>query len=114
LKASTGASVSLDDLFKASDRIYSLIRAFWVREFGSNWSRRMDTPPPRWFEEPLTMGRYKGSKLDLQKYDSLLDLYYKKRGWDAHGIPSKAKMENLDLGYAASELQTYVQLSPSA
>jgi len=114
LKASTGVSVSLDDLFKVSDRIYSLIRAFWVREFGSNWSRRMDTPPPRWFEEPLTMGRYKGSRLDLQKYDSLLDLYYKKRGWDAHGIPSKATMENLDLGYAASELQTYVQLSPSA
>jgi len=114
LKASAGVSVSLDDLFKASDRIYSLIRAFWVREYGSNWSRRMDTPPARWFEEPLTMGRYKGAKLDLQKYDSLLDLYYKKRGWDDRGVPSKATMENLGLGYVASELETYLGLSPSA
>jgi aldehyde:ferredoxin oxidoreductase len=113
LKASTGVSVSLIDLFKASDRIYSLIRAFWVRDYGSKWSRRMDTPPPRWFEEPLTMGRYKGSKLDMQKYDSLLDLYYKRRGWDARGIPSRATMENLGLGYVASELQTYVEQSPS-
>ena len=114
LKASTGMSISLDDLFKVSDRIYSLIRAFWVREYGSNWSRRMDTPPPRWFEEPLTMGRYKGSKLDLQKYNSLLDLYYKKRGWDARGVPSKATLENLGLGHVASELQTCIELSPSA
>jgi len=114
LKASTGVSVSLDDLFKASDRIYSLVRAFWVREYGSNWNRRIDTPPARWFEEPLTMGRYKGAKLDLQKYDSLLDLYYKKRGWDGRGVPSKATMENLGLGYVASELQTYVGLGPSA
>ena len=113
LKASTGVPFNLDDLFKVDDRIYSLIRAFWVREYGSNWSRRMDMPPPRWFEEPLTMGRYKGSKLDSQKYDSLLDLYYKKRGWDARGIPSRATMENLGLGYVASELQKYVELSPS-
>jgi len=104
LKASAGVSVSWDDLFKASDRIYSLIRAFWVRKYGSNWSRRMDTPPPRWFEEALTMGRYKGSKLDLEKYDSSLDLYYKKQGWDVHGISSKATMENLGLGHVASEL----------
>jgi len=114
IKASAGVSVSLDDFFEAGDRIYSLIRAFWVREYGPNWGRGMDTPPPRWFEEPLTMGRYKGSKLDFQKYDSLLDLYYKKRGWDARGIPSKAAMENLGLGYVASELQTYIELSPSA
>jgi len=114
LKATTGASINLDDLFKVSDRIYSLIRAFWVREYGSNWTRRMDTPPLRWFEEPLTLGRYKGSKLELQKYDSLLDLYYKKRGWDARGIPSRVTMENLGLDSVASELQKYVELSPSA
>ena len=72
----------------------------------------MDTPPPRWFEEPLTTGRYKGARLDLQKYDSLLDLYYEKRGWDGRGVPSKATMENLGLGYVASELETYVELSP--
>ena len=114
LKASTGVSLGLDDLFKAGDRIYSLIRAFWVREFGSNWSRRMDVPPARWFEEPLMMGRYKGAKLDLQKYNSLLDLYYKKRGWDSRGVPSKATMKNLGLRYVASELQTYIELGPSA
>jgi len=114
LKEATGLSIDLDDLFKVGDRIYSLIRAFWVREYWSNWTRRMDTPPPRWFEEPLTLGRYKGSKLELQKYNSLLDLYYKKRGWDARGIPSRATMENLGLDYVASELQRYVELSPSA
>jgi aldehyde:ferredoxin oxidoreductase len=34
-KAATGVEMNLVDLHNASDRIYSLIRAFWVREYRS-------------------------------------------------------------------------------
>ena len=111
LKAATGVEITLDDLFTLGDRVYALIRAFWVREYSGKWSRQMDYPPKRWFDEPLTKGTLKGSHLDRDKYDSLLQVYYDKRGWDDRGIPTKATMERLNLGSEAVELEKYVKLN---
>jgi len=111
LKAATGKEMTLDYLFTVADRIYSLMRAFWIREYGNKWSRAMDYPPPRWFDEPLTKGPYKGATLNRKKYDQMLELYYRKRGWDRRGIPTKTTLEKLGLGYAAQELQKHIQLT---
>ncbi len=112
LKAATGVTITLDDLFTVGDRIYALIRAFWVREFKGKWDRTMDYPPARWFEEPLTKGPLKGSKLDRKKYDKLLSMYYEMRGWDERGIPRKTTLEKLGLSDVAAELEKYVKLTP--
>ena len=64
----------------------------------------MDYPPARWFDEPLTEGPYKGAKLDREKYGEMLQTYYRKRGWDSNGIPTKATLERLNLGHVAQEL----------
>jgi len=110
-EAVTGVKTSMEDFNTLGDRIYSLIRAFWAREFGSSWSRQMDYPPKRWFDEPTTKGPLKGSHLDRDKYDTLLQAYYDKRGWDDRGIPKKTTMERLQLGVEATQLERYVKLN---
>ncbi|HDJ83710.1 MAG TPA: aldehyde ferredoxin oxidoreductase [Desulfurococcaceae archaeon] len=111
-KAATGAAMTLDDFYKVADRIYALIRAFWVREYGGKWDRTMDYPPARWFEEPLTKGPLKGAHLDRDKYDEMLSWYYELRGWDERGIPKKSTLESLGLSDVANELEKYVKLTP--
>ncbi len=104
LRAATGIDFSLERLNETSDRILCLIRAFWVREYGEKWSRELDVPPMRWFKEPLTEGTLKGSVLDLERYNVMLDDYYEKRGWNHDGVPTKATLEKLGLGDVAQRL----------
>jgi aldehyde:ferredoxin oxidoreductase len=110
LRAATGREFSLEQLNQISDRILNLIRAFWVREYGKDWSRELDVPPMRWFKEPLAAGSLKGSKLDLQKYNLMLDTYYAKRGWDKRGIPRASTLEKLGLADVAKQLNECVEL----
>jgi len=110
LRAATGLEMTWKDLNLIADRIYALIRAFWIREFGKNWTREMDVPPARWFEEPLSKGALKGAKLDRAKYDVMLSKYYRKRGWDERGIPTKATLKKLGLEDVAKQLKKRVKL----
>jgi len=111
LKAATGHDISMNDLRTIADRVFNLTRAFWVRESRDDWSRRMDTPPARWFDQPLTNGPMKGTKLDRTKYDAMLQLYYDRRGWDARGIPTKKTLTTLGLQEAVHELSKSVELT---
>ncbi len=104
LKAATGVDFSLERLNEISDRILNLMRAFWVREYGARWSRQLDVPPMRWFKEPLTEGTLKGSKLDLEKYNGMLDAYYQKRGWNKNGVPTQQTLDRLGLADAAETI----------
>jgi aldehyde:ferredoxin oxidoreductase len=105
LKAATGKDFSLEQLKVISERILTLIRAFWVREYAKNWGRSLDVPPMRWFTEPLTEGVIKGSMLDLDKYNDMLNAYYAKKGWDAEGVPTRSTLERLGLGQEAKQLE---------
>jgi len=103
LEAVRGEGMSQEALFELGDRIYALIRSYWIRENG-RWSREMDYPPSRWFEEPLSQGNLKGYKLDRARYDEMLSGYYEIRGWDEHGIPHRETLEGLGLGDVAGVL----------
>ncbi len=111
LKAATGLTMTLEGMYPIADRVYSLARAFWVREFGNQWSSRMDAVPNRWFTDPLTKGPLKGARLDKSKYEAMLKMYYNRRGWDDRGIPSKSTLNKLGLTDVAQELGKYVQLT---
>ena len=111
LKAATGVEMTFGDIFTIADRIYALNRAFWVREFEEQWSSSMDVVPARWFNEPLTKGPFKGAKLDRTKYETMLQMYYKKRGWDTRGITTKATLTKLGLADVATELSKHVTLT---
>ena len=112
LEAATGHYLDMNRLFNMADRIYDLIRLFWVREFGW-WDRKMDTPPMRWFKEPLTTGPRKGAHLDINVYNQLLDWYYEIRGWDRNGIPRKSTLEARGLANEAKMLEDMgIKLTP--
>ncbi|SEV88842.1 tungsten-dependent formaldehyde:ferredoxin oxidoreductase [Thermococcus thioreducens] len=110
LEAITGVKYTWDDLYKAADRVYALIRAYWVRELGEKWGRHMDYPPKRWFIEGLKSGPYKGQHLDREKYDALLSEYYRLRGWDERGIPKKETLKELGLEEVIPELEQVTRL----
>ena len=107
----TGLNYAMQDFCEVSDRIYSLIRAFWVREF-PDWSRERDFPPKIWFDPSNAdeEGIIAGKILEYDKYEQLLDYYYEIRKWDKRGIPKKQTMKELKLGEEADELEKYVSL----
>ena len=95
----TGVDMSGDDLLKIGERIYNVERAFNARE---GLRRKDDTPPQRLFVEEIhgrpTIG------VDPIKYQAMLDEYYEFKGWDKEGIPTKKKLDELNLGYIAEQI----------
>jgi len=110
LNAATAQQFTWETLNQISERVSNLVRAFWVREYNGMWSSELDVPPKRWFAEPLSQGPLKGGKLDRAKYDSLLQTYYAKRGWDERGVPKKEKLKQLGLSEVADQLSNKIQL----
>lgn len=104
--AATGIEMNGKDLLRAAERVYNVERAFIVRE---GVRRKDDYPPEREFTDPLPPGpwpRMPGSVIDREKYDELLTEYYKAHGWDKKdGIPTREKLEELNLNDVAQELQ---------
>ncbi|MGB9894074.1 MAG: aldehyde ferredoxin oxidoreductase C-terminal domain-containing protein, partial [Candidatus Saccharicenans sp.] len=107
----TGLNWTVDDFWKVADRIYSLMKFFWVREF-PDWNRTKDYPPMVWFDPSNadTDGPIAGKVLELDKYNQLLDYYYQQRGWDKRGIPTRKTAEALDLKEEAAEVEKYTKL----
>ena len=107
----TGLNWELKDFDRLADRIYALIRAFWVREI-PDWNREYDIVPKIWFDPKNAdiEGPIAGKVLEYEKYNQLLDHYYDIRNWDKKGIPKKQTMKELDLEKEAVELEGYVSL----
>jgi aldehyde:ferredoxin oxidoreductase len=100
----TGTKYAWGDFDLVSERVFNLVRAFWIREFRGEWSREIDFPPARWFNDALTEGPLKGAKLDREKYNAMLLNYYSRRGWDLNGVPKKETLERLSLQGVAHQL----------
>jgi aldehyde:ferredoxin oxidoreductase len=107
----TGMNWTLADLFKVSDRIYALMKFFWLREF-PNWDRTRDYPPKAWFDPSNAdkEGPIAGKILEWDKYEKLLDSFYDIRGWDKRGIPTKKTALGLGLAKEAAEVEKYAKL----
>mgnify|MGYP000105980165 CR=1 FL=1 len=97
LKYAIGLEFSPVEYLKVGERIWNLTRLFNIRE--ARISRKDDTLPPRVFEESLPMPPDGEEKVRLPKeeFEKMLDEYYALRGWDENGIPTKEKLEELDL-----------------
>jgi len=90
ISAGTGIELSGRDLLKVGERIYNLERLFNIRE---GITGKDDTLPPRFFK-PLPEGNSRNRVVHL---DEMLKEYYKLRGWDKDGKPTKDTLKKLDL-----------------
>lgn len=101
--AGIGWDVTPQELMKAGEKIFNLMKCYAVR---AGLTRDDDHLPPRFYEEPLAAGKYKGSKLSKEKMDRLIDEYNVLRGWDEKsGYPTREKLTELGLDYIADELE---------
>jgi len=92
----TGMNVDKEELIDIADRIYTLERAFNIRE--GDESRKTDTLPGRFMEEPIPSGPSAGKVISRELLDKLLDEYYEERGWDkTTGYPTPETLQKLGL-----------------
>ncbi len=89
--AATGIAFTLDDFIKAGERTWNLER-LWNLKAG--FTAKDDTLPERLLKTPHKAGPAKGVTVHL---DQMRPTYYKTRGWDEQGVPSKQKLAELGL-----------------
>jgi aldehyde:ferredoxin oxidoreductase len=106
----TGWNFTIDELMETGERIFNLCRAFNIRE----GITRKDDKLPKRFSEPLPEGPYKGETFSEDVFKRMLTQLYKLRGWDEKtGVPTRKKLEELELGYVADNLETLGKLPSS-
>jgi aldehyde:ferredoxin oxidoreductase len=91
VSAATGIDMDEDGLTQVYNRNRNLLRAVNVRR----GLRRADEVPPE--------DHWKKRFPELE--EKLLDAYYKFKGWDNQGIPTKETLQKLDLAYVAEDLE---------
>ena len=91
ISAATGMEMDEAKLTRIAKRNRTLLRAVNVRR----GMRRADEAPP----EDHWKKRF--PELEAQ----LLDAYYKFKGWDKEGIPTKESLQDLDLAYVAQDFE---------
>jgi aldehyde:ferredoxin oxidoreductase len=99
IKATTGWDWNINDIQKVGERRLNMLRQFNAREGAG---RERDTLPKRIYDEPLKGGASDGVAVTRQEVEEALDMYYEMCGWDvASGKPTRAKLEELGLGWMA-------------
>ena len=100
VQAVTGWHVSLWELMKVGERRLNMLRAFNVRE-GAGAAE--DTLPAK-MTMPLEGGPSDGIAVAEEEVEKAKLLYYRMAGWDDQGCPTRAKLEELALGWLADHL----------
>lgn len=99
--AITGWEVTVDELLRAGERRVNMLRAFNARE---GLTREADVLPKR-LEIPLVGGESDGEFVTVEEIEKAKDMYYEMAGWDIEtGNPTRAKLEDLDIGWVADML----------
>jgi len=94
LNLSTGFNHTVESYLECGERIWNLIRLFNLREGHDPVNDKL---PKRLFKDPFTKGPAKGVLLSNKEFQKSLKEYYKIRGWNENGIPTKEKLSKLGL-----------------
>ena len=99
LNAATGMKLTVKEFLEVGERIWNLVRMFNIRE---GLKMEEETLPDRAFKDPIPEGIAAGQKLRREQLETMLEEYYKLRGWDEKGVPSKEKLMQLGLNFVIS------------
>ncbi len=98
VKAVTGWNTSIWELMKAGERISTMTRVFNNRE---GFTKNDDCLPERFFK-PHTSGALSETKIDPDKFKNAINTYYTMMGWDENGIPTRSKLEELEIDWVVN------------
>ncbi len=91
LSALTGVPYSTDEYIQAGERIWNLERLFNLK---AGLTAADDTLPERLLKSPIKSGPAKG---EVSHVPEMLPEYYKLRGWTEKGVPTKDRLQKLQL-----------------
>jgi aldehyde:ferredoxin oxidoreductase len=99
----TGIEIDEDELLRIGRRVINVEKAFNVREGAT---RKDDTIPWRFMNEPIRSGPCKGMITSRDELDKMLNEYYQLHGWDKEtGFPMRNNLEELELEDVAEQLE---------
>jgi aldehyde:ferredoxin oxidoreductase len=101
-EAITGWPMSYWRLMKTVERGLTLAKVFNLRE---GFTRADDVLPKR-MAVSQTKGNLQGVIVDPQKLAEAQDLYYQMLGWDSEGVPTRARLVELGIEWAAPHLKS--------
>jgi aldehyde:ferredoxin oxidoreductase len=115
-EAATGIQINSEQLKKTGERIWNLYKLLNVRE-GFNrtddkcpalWVRSIDEPIKTFVLGELKLKDYSNKPVTDAGLQKALDDYYDERGWDLdRGVPTRSKLEELELGEFANVLDVH-------
>jgi aldehyde:ferredoxin oxidoreductase len=91
LSAVTGVQYATTEMIKVGERVWNLERLYNNRE---GFTAKDDTLPPRLLNEAPVDGPSQGWVSNLAP---MLKEYYRTRGWDENGVPTRKKLVELGL-----------------
>jgi len=100
IHGTTGWDTNLFEVLRVGERMNNLCRAFNVRE---GMTAKDDTLPKRFFQQPGNP-LATTAPLDEQAWEDAKQFYYSIAGWTPDGVPTRPKLQELGLGWAAEAI----------
>jgi aldehyde:ferredoxin oxidoreductase len=103
----TGLEFTPTEIWEISERCNMIERLFNLREgLSKNDPAKGDTLNHRYFDEPCTRGAPDviGAKIDREKFQKMVDEFYRYKGLDENGIPKPETLERLGIEDEPSHL----------
>jgi aldehyde:ferredoxin oxidoreductase len=89
LTAVTGVTYTSEDFMLVGERIWNIERLYNIRE---GFTKDDDILPNRFFEEEVN-----GRRIDRKEFLHTREEYYRMRGWDEEGVPTKQTLRRLGI-----------------
>jgi aldehyde:ferredoxin oxidoreductase len=104
-----GLELSETDLMHIAKQSRNLEKAF--NSLHTNLSRSDDMPPQRYTQEPIMSGPYRGHRVEMEKWEKMLDSFYELQGWDREsGLQTRKGLTELGLADVADKLAAVKKL----
>ncbi len=94
LSAGFGEKIGAEELVKGGERIWNLCRLFNLR---AGFGAAQDALPGKIMSQGLGNGPHAGRTFVQDDFEAGLGAYYRLRGWNPDGMPTRNKLVELDL-----------------